>query len=409
MRFTWKKPASPRIDVTRAGTARRSRRMEFSWDHLEERKVMSHGGGLHELHAVAHVASTSTMSSGSNATLSTARQTLQTDIRAILAASGTTVAELSTLHSAFQALASNGLTPTSGSALSAFENGLVTTLASGTTLNGNTTLQSQFAALYTSTPTAAQTTALDAAYNALAAAVTSANITSANITTISNDFNAVLQAASTTSTATFPYFSLVLGQVGKEGFGGHGGEGDCGLGGSSTGSGSNATLSTARQTLQTDIRAILAASGTTVAELSTLHSAFQALASNGLTPTSGSALSAFENGLVTTLASGTTLNGNTTLQSQFAALYTSSPTAAQTTALDAAYNALAAAVTSANITSANITTISNDFNAVLQAASSTSTATFPYFSLVLGQVGNEGFGGFGGPGMDGPRMGGGRH
>jgi NADH dehydrogenase FAD-containing subunit len=82
------------------------------------------------------------------------------------------------------------------------------------------------------------------------------------------------------------------------------------------------------------------------------------------------------------------------LLSQFEALYTSSPTAQQTTDLTAAYNALAAAVSSSNITSANITTINNDWSAVLAAEGSTSTATYPYFNLVTGHgAGSHGFGG----------------
>jgi hypothetical protein len=76
-------------------------------------------------------------------------------------------------------------------------------------------------------------------------------------------------------------------------------------------------------------------------------------------------------------------------------LYTSSPTTQQTTDLTAAYNALAAAVTSSNITSANITTINTDWAAVLAAEGSTSTATYPYFNLVAGQVGHGGEGGGG--------------
>ena len=89
--------------------------------------------------------------------------------------------------------------------------------ASGTAVTGNATLLSQFEALYTSTPTTQQTTDLTAAYNALAAAVTSSNITSANITTINTDYAAVLAAEGSTSTATYPYFSLVTGRAGPGG------------------------------------------------------------------------------------------------------------------------------------------------------------------------------------------------
>jgi hypothetical protein len=151
-------------------------------------------------------------------------------------------------------------------------------------------------------------------------------------------------------------------------------------------------LTTALQTLKKDVQAIELASSVTISQLTTIKVALQTLKTDGLSPSSRSALSSFENSLVTTLALGTTLTGNGTLLSQFEALYTSSPTATQTTDLTTAYNALAAAVTAANITSANITTINTDWSAVLAAENSTSTMSFPYFSLVTGQ----GAGGLGG-------------
>jgi hypothetical protein len=140
------------------------------------------------------------------------------------------------------------------------------------------------------------------------------------------------------------------------------------------------------------VQTIELASGTTIGELTAITAAFQTLASDGLSPSSYSALKSFENSLVTSYASGTTLTGNATLLSQFEALYTSSPTTQQTTDLTTAYNALAAAVTSSNITSADIATIDADWAAVLAAEGSTSTATFPYFNLVTGSYE------YGGPG-----------
>ena len=147
----------------------------------------------------------------------------------------------------------------------------------------------------------------------------------------------------------------------------------------------NSTLTAALQTLKSEIQTIELASGTTVGELTAINVAFRTLFSDGLTPSSRSALSSFENGLVTAYASGTTLAGDAMLLSQFEAIYTSSPTTQQTTDLTTAYNALAAAVTSSNITSANITAIKTDWAAVLAASNSTSTATFPYFTLGTGQ------------------------
>jgi hypothetical protein len=170
-------------------------------------------------------------------------------------------------------------------------------------------------------------------------------------------------------------------------------------GGSS--SSSSSSLSSALATLQSDVLTIEQGSGTTIGELAAIRAALNTLSSDGLTPSSESALESFENSLVTAYASGTTLAGDSTLLSQFEALYTSSPTDQQTTDLTAAYNALAAAVTSSNITSANITTIDNDWSAVLTAEGSSSTASYPYFNLVVGQDD------FGGPGVPHSHDGGG--
>ena len=245
MSFAWKKLTSAWGVAPAVLATRRPKRMQFSWDSLEDRKVLSHGGGIHHVQAaVAHVASTvststSTTTGSSNSTLSTALKTLHTDVQTILAASGTTIGELTTIHTAFQTLKTDGLTPTSQSALSTFENGLVsafTKLSAGSTLAGDTALLTQFEALYTSTPTAQQTTDLTAAYDALAAAVTSSGITAANLTTIDTDYAAVLAAESSTSTATYPYFSLVTGGGGFGG--GFGGFGGGGFGGHGHGGGS---------------------------------------------------------------------------------------------------------------------------------------------------------------------------
>jgi hypothetical protein len=217
---------------------RRVRQMTPILDGLEDRVVLSHIGGFHHHHA-HHVASvqivqtststasatkdttTGTASTSSSTALQTARQTLQNDIQTIELNSGTTIGQLTAIHAAFQTLSSDGLTPSSASALSSFENSLVTSFASGTTLTGNATLLSQFEALYTSTPTTQETTDLTTAYNALVAAVTSSNITSSDISTIDTDWAAVLAAESSTSTASFPYFTLVTGR--PNGVGGPGG------------------------------------------------------------------------------------------------------------------------------------------------------------------------------------------
>lgn len=230
---------------------RRTRRMTPALDGLEDRVVLSHLGGFHRhahLLASLHAAHTSTTASTSTATtaesaesaesaatsttgtttsssdsaVAAARQQLRKDVQAIELASGATIGQLTAIRVGFQTLAADGLTPSSQSALSAFENSLVTANASGTTLAGNATLLAQFEALYTASPTAQETTDLTATYNALAAAVTSSNITAANIATIDADQTALLTAEGSTSTETFPYFSLVTGRAGGVGAGCHG-------------------------------------------------------------------------------------------------------------------------------------------------------------------------------------------
>jgi hypothetical protein len=250
LRLIGRDPAGPG-----PGRRRRPRKVILTCDPLEGRITPSHAHVAHHVAALVHshhhsststASSTSTTgttttaaasmgtssgssssgssSSSSSSSLSGALSTLRDDVLTIEQASGTTIGELATIRAAFNTLSSDGLTPSSESALESFENSLVTAHASGTTLTGNSTLLSQFEALYTSSPTDQQTTDLTAAYNALAAAVTSSNITSSDITTIDNDWSAVLAAEGSTSTSAYPYFSLVTGRGLLSGPG-HGGGG----------------------------------------------------------------------------------------------------------------------------------------------------------------------------------------
>jgi peptidoglycan DL-endopeptidase CwlO len=236
-----------------SGKTRRPRQVALACESLEDRVTPAHMGiaqnALAHLQAAAHHAhatgtlsttsaagstgtttaasqsttvsssSSAASSSSSSSALSTAEKTLKGDIQTIELASGTTVGQLTAIAVALETLKTDGLSPSSESALKSFENTLVTDYASGTTLTGNATLLSQFEAIYTSSPTTQETTDLTTAYNALAAAVTSSNITSADITTINTDWAAVLAAEGSTSTATFPYFQLVTGQQGFDGTG----------------------------------------------------------------------------------------------------------------------------------------------------------------------------------------------
>ncbi len=251
----------------RARRTRRSNQVVPGCDHLEGRVAPAHLGLAH--HAVAHLhahhhaehasshasgdsvsnatastaaASTSAAatssstsestsspddSSSSSSSLSTALKTLRDDVQTIELASSTTIGQLAAIQVAFQTLSSDGLSPTSASALKSFENSLVTANASGTDLATDATLLAQFQALYTSSPTTQETADLTAAYNALAAAVKSANVTSADLTTIDTDWAAVLAAKGSRSTTAYPYFSLVTGRADL----GLAGPGDDGAGG----------------------------------------------------------------------------------------------------------------------------------------------------------------------------------
>ena len=217
-----------------------------------------------------------------------------------------------------------------------------------------------------------------AAHHALAAAVAHHHDHHAKTATTTADSSAAARSVVSTSTSTAASSETS---------------------GTTTSSTSSSTLSSALQTLRNDVQTIELASNTTIGELTAIRVAMQTLSSDGLSPSSESALQSFENSLVTTNASGTSLTGNTTLLSEFEALYTTSPTTQESTDLTDAYNALAAAVTSAGVTSADITTIDTDWAAVLAAEGSTSTATFPYFTLVTGQQGPGPGGGGGCQGM----------
>ncbi len=238
----------------RAPKARGARRVELSCDPLEERVTPSHlfaghlTAAVHVPQQVAHHSSgapstlpikfpPSTLGNwgptplpvtppshgghnpSTNSALQTALKNLQSEVQTIELASGTTVGELTAIKVAFRTLATDGLRPTSQSALSSFENSLVTAYASTTTATPTPLpTPAQFTALYTSSPTPTQTTDLTTAYTALVAAVTSSKITSADITAINTAWAAVLAALPSTSAAaattapTFPYFTLVTGQ-----------------------------------------------------------------------------------------------------------------------------------------------------------------------------------------------------
>ncbi len=177
LRVLGRRPGEARIPARR-----RVRRVMLACDPLEGRVTPAHASITHHVAALVHshhshkatetstatttgtTTSSSTTattdstpsgndsgssgSSSSNTALTTALQTLQNDVLAIEQNSGTTVAEIAAIRTAFDTLSSDGLTPSSQSALQSFENSLVTAYASGATLAGDSSLLSQFEALY---------------------------------------------------------------------------------------------------------------------------------------------------------------------------------------------------------------------------------------------------------------------
>ncbi len=347
---------------------------------------------------------------GPSAAVITALQTLNGDVQTVTQSSGATVGELATLQADLNALYAAGVRPTSYAALQSFENTLVTTLATNPTTNlgTDTTLSTQFASLFSGTGTGGTSppTVVTNVYNDLANIVTSAGITSTQITTIRNDWAALLAAEGSSSTATYPYFNLATGQGGlgemPGGFSSFGGFGD--LSGFGHDGAPNTAVSTAATTLNGDVQTFVSSSKTTVGDLNTLASDMQAVFAAGYRPTSESALTTFQNSLVTSYTSGTAIATDTTLQTQFNNLFTNASTTASTTVLSNAYAALSKAITDSGITASTIMTISKDWSALLTAAGNTSTMTYPYFNLITGQAGGPegGFGGrFGGFGRAG--------
>ena len=145
----------------RAPKSRSPRRVELSCDPLEERVTPSHlldvvqhpAATVHVQQVTRHLSGTTSSlstpaprgslgnttppspvapthwvgrSHSTNTALKTAIQTLRKDVQTIELASGTTVGQLTAIRVAFQTLASDGLIPSSHSALSSFENSLVT-------------------------------------------------------------------------------------------------------------------------------------------------------------------------------------------------------------------------------------------------------------------------------------------
>ena len=166
--------------------------------------------------------SSSSSSSSSSSTLATALATLKSDIQTIELASDTTVGQLAAIATAFETLKTDGLTPTSQSALESFENSLVTDFRLGDDLDRQRdAAESIRGALHELADDAGN----DRPHDGVQCARGGGDFLEYHVGghhAINTDWSAVLAAEGSTSTATFPYFQLVTGQAGRDQGRGHG-------------------------------------------------------------------------------------------------------------------------------------------------------------------------------------------
>jgi hypothetical protein len=216
------------------GSPRRPRRAELAWDCLEERTVLSHVGGaglqqaLHRAHAHHSSIGSGTSTTTGTTTTTTGSTQLQTDQQALNAAiqalrktSGTTVGELATLRSDFQALRQAGLVPAS-SAIEQFKTDLLTAVAAantaGTALTTDqlSSLRAEFTNAFGTSATSSTSNAalISQAFTDLVTAAKATGYTTAQVATISTDLAKVqadLAALSSGTTSTGGHGACVGG------------------------------------------------------------------------------------------------------------------------------------------------------------------------------------------------------
>ncbi len=305
------------------------------------------------------------------AQLQTDLQKLQTDLKAISATSGVTVADLNNLATDQQAFAQAGV-HLDQTALQSAVNQLATAVAAGAS---TAQAQTAFTALFTGTSVTSAT--ITKAFTDLTQSITDSKVTSAQISTITAD-QAAVQSDQTILQASSPMglpgggalvqnlTSLGVLPGGGNGLGG-GSFGSMrnhrGWGGSSSSSTSSTStamtqLQTDSQKLQTDLQTVASASGVTVADTTNLKADAVAIAQAGATldPT---ALKSAVSELVTAVASGASTSQ---AQTDFTALFSGTKVTSAT--ITKALTDLTQTITDSKITPTELTTIAADQAAV---------------------------------------------
>ena len=317
-------------------------------------------------------------SQSSSSQLQTDQAKLQTDLQAVAAKSGVTVGDLNTLATDDQALTIAGAQSDTSSLQTSFS-ALATAVVSGA---DTTQARSDLSKALAGSASVPQAT-LDTAVNDVVQAIQDSHVTSDDLTTIAGDHTAIQKDLGVApGAAPGVNASLVgnlanLGVIGSPGPGGIGGPmmfvGRGGrFGGGATQGSQSTQLQTDQTKLQTDLQAIAAKSGVTVAELNTLGADDQAIAQATTTP-DATKLKTGLTELATAVSAGTdTTQAVTDINAAFANTGLSSSTISKT------ITDVTQVIQDSHITSDQLKTIAADQTAVqndLPAPGSNPTAT----------------------------------
>jgi hypothetical protein len=306
---------------------------------------------------------------------------LQTDLQAIAAKSGVTIADLQNLNSDDAAIDQAGLR-LDPQALQTAASAIATAVATG---SDTSQAKTDFSALFANS-NVTQTT-IDKAFADIVQTVTDSKVTGTDLTTIAtdqtnikNDLNALKAGSGSVSGSegggtlegALAYLGVIPGvhDHGARGFG-QGGEHLWGSEGNTS-----SQLQTDLAKLQTDLQAISAKSGVTVGDLTSLHTDSETIAKAGV-QLDAKALQSARQELATAIATG----GDTShAKTDFNALFANTDVA-QTT-IDKAFNDAAQTISDSKVTGTDLTTIAtdraniqNDLNNVGSGTAGSSTTT----------------------------------
>jgi hypothetical protein len=296
--------------------------------------------------------------------LQTDQAKLDTDLQAVAAKSGVTVADLNSLANDERALRIAGAQPDSSSLQSSLS-ALATAVASGADTSQAKSDLSTALAGSASVPQAT----LDTAVNDVVQAIQDSHVTTDDLTTIAGDHTAIQKDLGITSAGTPRVDTTLVGNLANLGVLGSAGPGGIGgpikfvgrsggFGGWATQGSQNTQLQTDQAQLQTDLQAIAAKSDVTVAELNNLAADDQAIAQATTVP-DATKLQTGLTELATAVATGAdTTQAVTDINAAFANTGLSSST------VNKAINDAKQIIQDSHITSDQLKTIADDHTAV---------------------------------------------